>query len=539
MRDAVGKARYEAQALPGRLDQFWTARLAAEGVSRAKVQEWIKGGLARVDDAVCRRPSCRLRGGERLIVEVPEAGNGARPEEGAVAVVYRDESLLVVDKPPGLTVHPAPSCPEGTLVNRLVGRFPELTRLEGQRPGIVHRIDKDTSGLLVVALNEGVRLKLSEDFAERRVAKTYLALVYGRPEKVSGEIDLPIGRDPDHKTRMAVVRGGREAHTAYRVVWTAPDGRASLLEVTIGTGRTHQIRVHLSHEGYPLLGDALYGPEKHAALRRERPELARLAGRQMLHAWRIGFRHPATGREMAFTRGVPKDFWRLVLALGRSVQRVGVVGLPGCGKSAVLADLAGKGLPVWSADAVVAELYRPGADGWHLLRGRFGERFVPDAGRGVDKKALFAAMRKSEGFRRELMEMLYPLVRHRLEAFWREQARARVAFAEVPMLLEAGWPGQGAADLVLGVRCPEAMRQARLVGRGWSPDIIALMDSWQWAEEKKMAACSLTVDNASDLAALGKALDTALAGLRRRRVQALLALLAWLRGQGYAASGRG
>ena len=255
----------------------------------------------------------------------------------------------------------------------------------------------------------------------------------------------------------------------------------------------------------------------------------------MLHAWRLGFVHPVTGREMAFTRGVPRDFWRLVLALARGVQRVGVVGLPGSGKSAVLRDLEARGLPVWSADQAVTELYRPGADGWHLLRGRFGERFVPDVDRGVDKRALFAAMRDSEGFRRELMEMLYPLVRHRLGDFWRQNARARVAFAEVPMLLEAGWTGGGRADLVLGVRCPREVRHARLAERGWPPETIALMDSWQWPEEKKMAACAVTVDNSKNLAALARSLDEALAGLRRRRVRAVRDLLAWLRAQAYMA----
>ena len=520
-------------ATPGRLDQFWTERLASQGVTRSKIQEWIKAGLALVDGEASLKPSHKLRGGERLRLVMPQAVSEALPEDQDLTVVYQDEHLLVLDKPAGLTVHPAPSCPEGTLVNRLVHHFPQLTQIAGQRPGIVHRLDKDTSGLLVAALSEAVRLKLSEAFAERQVEKTYLALVHGRPARETGTIDAPIGRDPDHKTRMAVVKGARQATSTYAVVWTDPAGLASLVEVSIGTGRTHQIRVHMTHLGHPLLGDALYGPNHRAALRRNHPLLASLASRQMLHAWRLSFTHPVTGEAMAFTRGVPRDFWRLVLALSRNVQRVGVVGLPGSGKSAVLGLLAGRGLAVWSADEAVRALYQPGQDGWHLLRGRFGDRFVGGEGRPVDKKALLAAMRASDGFRRELMGLLYPLVGNRLEDFWRSHVRDRAAFAEVPMLLEAGWLGLKSVDLAVGVRCADPVRHERLAARGWSQEDMALVDSWQWDQEKKMAACGLTVDNSGTLDELAGNLDAMLARLRQMRVAGVRSLLAWLGQRGY------
>lgn len=524
-----------ASARPGRLDQFWAEELAERAMTRAKVQEWIKAGLARVDGAVVRKASHKLRGGERLELEVPAARAQAAPEVGGLTALYRDRHLAVVLKPPGLTVHPAPSCPEGTLVNRLLHHFPELADLEGERPGIVHRIDKDTSGLLVVALTEAARLKFSAAFAGREVRKTYLALVHGVPSKPEGRVDAPIGRDPSHKTRMAVVKGGRDALSFYRLAWAAPDKSASLVEVDIATGRTHQIRVHMAHLGHPLLGDALYGGPRHADFVRNRPRLARLASRQMLHAWKLGFTHPETEAEFSFTCPPPKDFWRLALALGRSVQRVGVVGLPGSGKSAFTREIAARGWPLFSADASVAGLYEPGADGWHMLRSRYGERFIPSDASPVDKKALLEAMRTSESFRRELMELLYPMVLHRLEVFWQDNRDRRAAFAEVPMLLEAGWLGTGIVDLAVGVSCPDEMRHARLkAARGWSDELVALMDSWQWPQDKKLAQCGFVVDNSGPYEALKDGASALLGLLLAGRRERAASLLAWMRSREYA-----
>ena len=519
----------------GRLDQFWAESLSGRSITRAKIQEWIKAGLATVDSAVVRKPSHKLRGGETLELAVPELCASASPEEGGLTVLFRDQHLAVVDKQPGLTVHPAPSCPEGTLVNRLLHHFPEMRSIEGERPGIVHRIDKHTSGLLAVALTEPVRLKLSSAFASREVRKTYLALVHGRPEKDEGVINAPMGRDPDHKTRMAVVRGGREALSSYRVTWTSPDRRISLVEVDIATGRTHQIRVHMAHIGHPLLGDGLYGPAPQAELKRRDKLLHRLAQRQMLHAWKLAFTHPETGEELSFACAPPKDFWRIPLYLARPLQKVGIVGLPGSGKSVVLEALARSGWPVWSADSCVARLYEPNADGWHMLRSRFGERFVPTQDAPVDKKALFEAMRDSDFFRRELMELLYPMVLHCLEEFWRVNASSRAAFAEVPMLLEAGWLDPGVVDLAVGLRCPERIRWERLAAkRGWSQDIIALFDSWQWPEEKKLAACRFVVDNSGSLEQTERAVTDLQTELRRERTARAATLYAWMRSQGYA-----
>ncbi|GAB6036013.1 dephospho-CoA kinase [Fundidesulfovibrio butyratiphilus] len=526
----------ETASGPARLDQFWTVALAPREVARARIQEWIKDGLATVEGDVVRKPSHKLRGGEFLGLTIPRVSSLAGPEAGSLALAYRDEHLLVCDKPAGLTVHPAPSCPEGTLVNRLLHHFPQLGSLAGERPGIVHRIDKDTSGLLVVALTEPVRLRLAQAFAKRQVSKTYLALVHGVPAKASATLTGPIGRDPKHKTRMAVLAGGRPAQSTYRVVWTSPDRTASLLEVGIATGRTHQIRVHMAAEGHPLLGDALYGPAEHARLKRERPVLAKLLGRQMLHAWKLAFTHPVTGEELAFTCPAPRDFWRVPLVMGRTLGKVGIVGLPGCGKSAVLAEFGRRGYPTWSADACIAELYQPGRDGWDLLRRRYGERFTPRDDAPVDKVVLLAAMRASDNFRREVMELLYPPALENLRAFWREHAGDRVAFAEVPMLLEAGWLTGGAVDFAIGVGCPQDVRHARLKTRGWDQATIDLVDGWQWTWEKKRAACRYGLDNSGTLEDLRAAVSALADTLRRERIAPVRALLESWRAGGLVAA---
>ncbi|MDD4952681.1 MAG: dephospho-CoA kinase, partial [Desulfovibrionaceae bacterium] len=375
-----------------RLDRFWGRELAGLGVSRQRVKQWIGLGLARVDGRVCLEADLNLVGGERLVLVAGPALAAAGPEQGEVDLVHADEDLLVVDKPAGLTTHPAPSQPENTLAQRLAGRFPGLARMDAWRPGIVHRLDKDTSGLLVVALNEAARLRLARDFELRRVSKAYLAVVLGRPDPDRGLIDAPIARHPRIRTRMAVsARDGREARSAYRVLWTDPGSRASLLMVRIFTGRTHQIRVHLAHLGHPLLGDAVYGGPENRRFRERFPGPGGLARRQMLHAFRLAFRHPATGRDMDFFAPPPEDFTALVAALERSCLRVAVIGAAGSGKSALLACLAEQGQAVFSADQCVARAYAAGGDGALLLERRFGSRFLDREG-GVDRAALFKAM---------------------------------------------------------------------------------------------------------------------------------------------------
>lgn len=520
-----------------RLDQFWARELAAQGVSRERAKDWIRDGLAAIDGRACAKPNTRLAGVERLTLRAPQGlGDwqaGVRPEPGALDVVHADDSVAVLDKPAGLTVHPAPGLSGGTLVHRLLSRFPALAALmtdtDRFRPGIVHRLDKDTSGLIVVALTEKARLALARDFASRQVDKTYLAVVRGRPSRIEGEIDAPIGRHPTQKTKMAVVeKGGRPARTGFRVLWTEPRGRASLLALSLFTGRTHQIRVHMAHLGHPLLGDAAYGPGRSAW-----PGPG-LAPRQMLHAFRLAFAHPGTGERMIFFRPPPADFLGLLLALAGTCLRVGIVGLPGSGKSTLLRILEERGEACFSADAAVARLYAPGQDGARWLAARFGGRFIGPDG-GADRAALFAAMAASGSLRREIVDLVHPLVEHALLEFWSAQASRPRAFAEVPLLLEGGWHKKGLVDLVAGVHCPDSLRLGALrQGRGIAPERQAVFDSWQWPMREKLGQCQLVVENPGDVAGLARraeallrALDS-ISGSRRERFAAWLSAL-WQR----------
>ncbi len=541
----MSKKMFEAVVAPEetgggsrRLDVYWHARLGGEHLTRGRIQSWIKAGLACVDGVPCRKPAAGVAPGQRLTLEAEEIASEVEPESGDLDLVYEDDDLLVLNKPAGLTVHPAPSQPAGTLVNRLAARFPDMAKLDRLRPGVVHRIDKDTSGLLVAVRTEAAKNALAAAFAERRVRKTYLALVHGRPDAPEGEIDLPIGRDPRRKTRMAVVKkGGRRAFSRYRVVWTAPDEAASLLEVEIETGRTHQIRVHLAAVGRPLLGDVVYGAQAEAVFRRERPVLARLIRRQMLHAWRLGFEHPTAGRDMAFEQPPPKNFWRTPLLLARRTQRIAAVGMPGSGKSAFLGRIAAAGFPVWSADAAVALLYEPGRDGAALLRARFGERVLNAAG-GVDKAFLLREMFASDAFRREVEDLVHPLVKERMRAFFREHAGARAAFAEIPLLHESGWGG-GAFDAVVGVaRAGEARREALAQRPGWDAETAARIESGHWAQDKKLRACTHVVDNNGTLEDLAANTAALLETLRDERRAATRGLLTWLRERGFAEAER-
>ncbi|MDE7064532.1 MAG: dephospho-CoA kinase [Desulfovibrionaceae bacterium] len=519
-----------------RLDRFLSARL--DGVSREKVKRAILEGHARLDGRTADSPDTRLLPGQIGELTLSRPPSGVEAEDGELSLLWHDAHLAVLDKPAGLTVHPCPSCPEGTLVHRLVGRFPELARQSGLRPGIVHRLDKDTSGLLVAALTETARLALADAFAAHQIYKEYLALVRDVPPPEGAARD-PIGRHPTQKIKMAVApenRGGRSAHSAWRVLHADPAGRFALLAVRIFTGRTHQIRVHMAHLGHPLWGDALYGPRPVAG----EPAIPR----QMLHAWRLRFTHPVTGEEMSFVCPPPEDFRTAVSTLARRMQRVVITGLPGCGKSSLTRRLGDRGIPTWSADAVVRRLYAPGGDGRLFLRNRFGDRFMLDAGSDhseVNRRALLAAMRAEPELRREVEGTLHSMARCDLEHFWQdcEAAGAPSAVAEVPLYLEAHWnapapdvasgrsPASGTEApvasenvVLIGVACAPAERHRRLaVTRGWNAETWATLESWQWPEDRKLRACRLVVDNSGDEAALDAAVEPLLRNLEALRLE--------------------
>ena len=294
-----------------RLDRYLADTMP--DASRARVREWIEAGRVLVNSS-SSRPSTKLRGGESIDVDpAPPAALNAQPEDLPLDILYEDADIAVINKPAGMTVHAGGGVHSGTLVNALLHHFDSLSTVGGEtRPGIVHRLDRLTSGVIVVAKNDRAHQALAAQFQSRRVRKTYWALVHGDPEKHVGRgrrveaggqvwtrLEMPIRRDPRHRVKMSARSAGRAAQTDFRVL--RANGGFSLLEVRIATGRTHQIRVHLSAIGHPVAGDRLYGaPAKIAGI-------AALP-RFFLHAREIRFEHPASGEPMCLTAPLPPEF---------------------------------------------------------------------------------------------------------------------------------------------------------------------------------------------------------------------------------------
>lgn len=283
-----------------RLDQFCQAQLA--GFSRARCQALIEGGHVTVGDRAAKA-SLKLKAGESVTIGVPPLEESeVLPEAIPLAIVYEDADLLVVNKPQGMVVHPAPGSPSGTLVNALLHHVRDLSGIGGvSRPGIVHRLDKDTSGLMVVAKHDRAHQALSAQIAAKTALRQYWAVVRGAMPEPDGRIDAPIARHPGQRQKMAVVQGGRPAATRWRTLETFKG--YSLLELTLETGRTHQIRVHLAYLGHPVVGDPVYGGEVKLPVK--------LAG-QALHARKLSFDHPTTGEPVSFEAEVPENFQKLL-----------------------------------------------------------------------------------------------------------------------------------------------------------------------------------------------------------------------------------
>ena len=286
-----------------RLDHFLAKRLPQ--YSRSRLQQLIRSGFVRLNGA-STRPRQIVRAGDKIDVrESPVEQIETRPQRIPLDILFEDDDLIVINKPAGLTVHPGAGVREHTLVNALLSHCTTLSGIGGkERPGIVHRLDKETSGCLVVAKNDLAHRELSRQFADRTVEKIYLALVAGKLRKPAGVIAEKIGRHPVHRQRMSVTtKRGRTAKTGYRVVGSNEE--ASLIECRLHSGRTHQVRVHLHHLGHPVLGDKVYGAR-----------LVKNFPRQMLHAWKLGFRHPRTGELKQFQASVPDDFKEAVTGTG-------------------------------------------------------------------------------------------------------------------------------------------------------------------------------------------------------------------------------
>ncbi len=290
-----------------RLDLFLSAKPL--GLSRAQVQRLIDEERVRVNDRPAKAAR-KLKAAESVAITVPAAQPSAALAEAIpLAVLYEDEALVVIDKPAGMVVHPAAGHPAGTLVNALLHHCRDLSGIGGVlRPGIVHRLDKDTSGLIVAAKSDAAHRGLAGQFKRHEVAKTYQALVYGDPRTDGGRIEAAVGRHPTDRKRMSTQsRRGREAVSLWRV--RERFGCAALLEVTIETGRTHQIRVHLTELGHPVVGDRVYGGAGRGRTVGDAVVRVRLKAmeRQALHAWRLGFTHPLTGEAMQFASPLPGD----------------------------------------------------------------------------------------------------------------------------------------------------------------------------------------------------------------------------------------
>ncbi|MGD0152638.1 MAG: RluA family pseudouridine synthase [Thermacetogeniaceae bacterium] len=294
-----------------RLDQFLAGQ--PPFLSRSQVQRLMEKGLVLINTCP-GRSSCRLRAGDLIVMTVPPPEEVTlQPEAIPLEILYEDEDLLVVNKPAGLVVHPAVGHHRGTLVNALLDHCSDLSGIGGYlRPGIVHRLDKDTSGLLLVSKSDFAHQGLSAQLKARQIKRTYLALVHGEVRPERGLIDAPLGRDPRDRKRIAVITGGREARTHYRVRERFPG--YTLLDVDLETGRTHQIRVHLAYAGYPVAGDPVYGT-RHT--RADNP--LNLPG-QALHARRIAFTHPRTAQLLAFEAPPPPAFSEALNLLRRLNQ---------------------------------------------------------------------------------------------------------------------------------------------------------------------------------------------------------------------------
>ena len=324
------------EAAGGRLDRALAAALSE--LSRSRLQALVRQGAVTLDGAVVDDPGRKVRAGDcyRVAIPAPVAAAPA-PEAISLSVVYEDAHLIVIDKPAGLVVHPAAGHEGGTLVNALIGHCGDsLSGIGGvRRPGIVHRLDKDTSGLLVVAKTDQAHRHLAGQFkshgADGRLERRYLALVWGAPHRQKATIDAPLARSRTARTKIAVSAGADARHAVTHLetleVFTGPDGRplASLLALTLETGRTHQIRVHMAHAGHPVMGDPVYATgfrTSASRLGRKAQEALAQLDRQALHAALLVIEHPATGQRLAFESAPPLDFERLLDALRAEVQDV-------------------------------------------------------------------------------------------------------------------------------------------------------------------------------------------------------------------------
>ncbi len=506
-----------------RIDKFLHDKFKEQGFSREFIKGLMRDGHVFLNGNILKKPSTKVFKGDSIEIYIPEKEK-LEPVKGGLNIIYEDDFLLVIDKPANLTTHPAPSCRETTLVNLLIYNYPKLKDMDEQRPGIVHRLDKGTSGLMVIALNPKAEEILKSRFKNREIKKKYLALIKGSIDPVEGEINVFMDRDDRSRTKMKVYKDrGRESITRYKVLKKFDLYDVSLVEANILTGRTHQIRVHFSYMGHPVLGDKLYSTSWVS----KNNIMEKLAKRQMLHSWKLEFKHPITGKDMSFVAKVPKDFYGMLLYMSKKRPMVvGITGSVGSGKSKVSQLLSRGKYPMWSADRVVERLYQKGQSGFEMIKRAFGREFLDEKNGCVDKKKLFHAMKSDIGLRQEVMDIIHPLVLYDMREFIKTHSSKNMVVLEIPLLIEAGW-NRGKVgpvfDVVVGVFCSDPIRRHRLKKiRKWDDVQIDGVDRWQLPQREKMIECDIIIDNSFSLNELKRKVDKLDRILRELRKKDLL-----------------
>ncbi len=475
-----------------RLDHFLVQKLPE--FSRSQLSASVSGGLVFVDGRQ-RKNSYRLKPGELV------AGTAYRDdpleitaEKVAFEVLHDDPSLLIISKPPNLAVHPGCGNPNLTLVNGLVYYCQMIGGVgDPARPGIVHRLDKDTSGVMVVAKNNHVHRRLSEIFKRREVHKHYHALLHGTLKEKEGRVVAPIGRHGVQRRKMAVRRsGGKYAASAWKVIEEF-EGKYSLVEIAIETGRTHQIRVHMAYLGRPVAGDCVYGGVRRGAV----------FPRQMLHASRLAFIPPGHEKKMEFKAPLWPDFQRVLDEFRMNVKyrhlfcamNIALTGGIAGGKSSV-AECFGKicGCGIVDTDRMCRDFLQKNERGWRKLCGKWGGRYLDPAGE-VDRAALRKAAFSDVRIRMELEHILHPLVREKIsERIRTARTHTEIVLFEAPLLFEAGWEED--FDWVIAVFA----EKRRVVQRLCRRDAISAQEaesiiSLQMSPEKKVQLADSVIDN--------------------------------------------
>lgn len=484
-----------------RLDKLLRILLESKGISREKIQRYIEEGYVSVNNIVCTQRAKKISPHDTLAIHIPTEQSLLTQEEGDIDVVYEDPSFLVLNKPASLVVHPCVSTPQNTLLQRVLFHYPELLQMGGERPAIVHRLDKDTTGLLLLARTEHARYTFIQAFSERSIVKHYLAFVEGNtPEH--GIIEYPIGRDPVRKTRMSVTSHGKYAYTEYTKLATFPQGTlpypVSFLYIRIATGRTHQIRVHCSHIGFPLLGDTLYGAK------------SSFVQRPLLHAFTLQFAHPCTHKPLFFSCIPPSDFEQTYLALSMQSIRVILTGSAGSGKSTVLQYYQDVGIPCCSADAIIDELYQKGNSLWYYCKQSYGNRFFND-NEEIDKIKILDAMRQSPHYKQEIERIAHSFLIEAVHTFWKEHATAQYTVVEIPLYFESTlFQKECPADIVITVYSPPEERIKRMKKKQWSDEKIQYIIANQYDDEYKKAHADYVIYNTSTYTMLTTAIEQSL-----------------------------